>query len=297
MAKKITLNEYTQRIKKLFPNAKFQVIEYTTISKPCKIKCLKCGNIRNYSKASNALKWNLCCENISRIKLAQQEINKLQDYSIVKKMGQQLIIKHNRCGKEFKRNLASVIKNANHCPFCDGNTGLVLSFDEAQNQINKEFFGTIKLLQYNAIRTQNTYKCLKCGLIFKQTQKNLLASRGCPKCDRFKSKGEIKIAKLLKENNIFYKQQVSFKDLSQGKQRFDFVVYKDQNCNKIDYMIECQGEQHYEEKNNIFDSLSIIQQRDERKRKYCKEKGYPLYEIKYKNGKLLNLDILPINNS
>lgn len=62
-------------------------------------------------------------------------------------------------------------------------------------------------------------------------------------------------------------------------------------------MIECQGEQHYEEKSNIFDSLSVTQQRDERKRKYCKEKGYPLYEIKYKDGKLLNLDILPINNS
>ena len=297
MAKKITLNEYIQRIRNLFPNAKFEVMEYTTISKPCKIKCLKCGNIRNYRKASNALKWNLCCENTNRMELAQQEINKLQDYSIVKKMSQQLIIKHHKCGREFKRNLASVIKNANHCPFCNGNTGLALSFDKAQNQINKEFFGTIKLLQYNAVRTQNTYKCLKCGLIFKQTQKNLLASKGCPKCDRFKSKGEIKIAKLLKENKVFYKQQVSFKDLSQGRQKFDFVVYKDQNYNKIDYMIECQGEQHYEEKSNIFDSLSVTQQRDERKRKYCKEKGYPLYEIKYKDGKLLNLDILPINNS
>ena len=243
MAKKITLNEYIQRIRNLFPNAKFEVMEYTTISKPCKIKCLKCGNIRNYSKASNALKWNLCCENTNRMELAQQEINKLQDYSIVKKMSQQLIIKHHKCGREFKRNLASVIKNANHCPFCNGNTGLALSFDKAQNQIDKEFFGTIKLLQYNAVRTQNTYKCLKCGLIFKQTQKNLLASKGCPKCDRFKSKGEIKIAKLLKENKVFYKQQVSFKDLSQGRQKFDFVVYKDQNYNKIDYMIECQGEQ------------------------------------------------------
>ena len=27
-------------------------------------------SIRNYSKASNALKWNLCCENTNRMELA-----------------------------------------------------------------------------------------------------------------------------------------------------------------------------------------------------------------------------------
>ena len=43
MAKRILQNEFEERIKQISPNAKFQILEYTTISKKCKIKCLKCG--------------------------------------------------------------------------------------------------------------------------------------------------------------------------------------------------------------------------------------------------------------
>ena len=295
MAKKILQEEFEQRIKEHFPDASFKIIEYTAISKPCKIQCLKCNKIKIYSKASNVLKWNFCCENQSRLDLAKQQIDRFPDFVFIKKdNNDNLIIRHTKCGKEFKRKISSVINNANHCLYCDENTGLALSFDKAANQIKAEFGDSIKLLEYNAIRTKNTYKCMKCGLIFNQTQKNLLASRGCPKCDRFKSKGEKKIANYLKENNIFFKEQVSFPNLSNGKQKFDFVVYKDNECTQIDYIIECQGEQHRKNKENIFESLEIIQERDQRKKDFCKKYNYSLYEIIYEDGKLLNLDILPI---
>lgn len=293
MAKKITEKFFKERFLNLFPDAKIEILEYTAISKPCKIKCLKCGTIKQYSKASNIFRFSFCCENITKKELVTKEIEKNKDFHLIKIDKQKCIIKHDKCNKIFSRNISLVTKNADHCPCCNDNKGLVLAFDEAQKQIEKEFFNSIVLLEYNAIRTKNIYKCLKCGLIFKQTQKNLLASRGCPKCDRFKSKGERKIEELLKKNNIFFNTQVSFKDLSEGRQKFDFVVYRDKDCTEILYCIECQGEQHRIKTDFFGDSLEIIQERDERKRKYCKEKNIPLYEIIYQNSKLLNLDILP----
>ncbi|AXF52485.1 MAG: hypothetical protein [Caudoviricetes sp.] len=294
MAKKITKELFIERFKNLFPEAKIEILEYTTISKPCTIKCLKCGTVKKYSKASNVLKFSFCCENINREELAKKELKKFNDFHFIKRDKQDFIVMHNKCNKTFRRNISSIIKSAGHCPYCDENKGLALTIDKAQEQIDKEFFNTIKLLEYNAVRTKNTYKCLKCGLIFKQTQKNLLASRGCPKCDRFKSKGETAISRLLEGNNVIFNTQVSFKDLSDGKQRFDFVVYKDNELSEVLYCIECQGEQHRIAKEGFFkDSLEKIQERDQRKRDYCKKKGYPFYEIIYQDGKLLNLDILP----
>lgn len=297
MAKKITQEIFEERFKNLFPEAKIQIIKYSTISQPCTIKCLKCGTIKKYTKASNALKFTFCCEPIERMELAMREINKFPDFCFIKRDKQDIILKHNKCQNEFRRNISTIIKNANHCPYCDNNKGLALDIKEAQKQLDKEFFGSIKLLEYVAIRSQNIYKCLKCGLIFKQTQKNLLASRGCPKCDRIKSKGERKIERLLEENKIAFKSQVAFSDLSEGRQRFDFVVYKDETYKDILYCIECQGEQYRVPKEVIFkDSLDIIQKRDEKKREYCKRKDIPLYEIIYQDGKLINLEILPFIN-
>ena len=50
---------------------------------------------------------------------------------------------------------------------------------------------------------------------------------------------------------------------------------------------------HEFEKREIFrDSLEKIQERDNRKREYCKKNKIPLYELIYKKGRIKNLDIL-----
>ena len=296
MAKRITQEEFEARIIEIFPTAEFKILQYRTISGPCQIKCLKCGKIRKVEKASTVLKNKFCCENEDRVETAIRRLDDTEDFQFIKylKGEDQILVKHDKCGMVFKRRSSLIIKSPNHCPYCSDNTGLALTIQQTQEQINKEFNDSIKLLEYNAVRSQNTYKCLKCGLIFKQTQKNLLASRGCPKCDRFKSKGEKKIAQILQQNNIYYKEQVSFDDLSDGRQRFDFAIYKDKEMTQLNYLIECQGEQHYIDKTDIFqDSLEVVQERDERKRKYCKSKNIPLYEIEYFDGHLNNLNILP----
>lgn len=295
MAKRVTQEEFESRIRETFPTAKFEILQYTTISGYCEIKCLNCGKVKKVQKASTILKNRFCCEDESQLEIAERRLEATGEFHLIKcQKSSQLLIRHDKCGMTFERRMNLVIKSPNHCPYCSDNKGVSLTIQEAQSQLDKEFGYSIKLLEYNAVRSQNTYKCLKCGLIFKQTQKNLLASRGCPKCDRFKSKGEKKISQILEENNLFYKEQVSFEDLSNGHQKFDFAVYKDKDMTQLAYLIECQGEQHYIDKTGIFrDSLEKIQERDERKRKYCKEKNIPLYEIEYFDGHLNNLNILP----
>ena len=59
------------------------------------------------------------------------------------------------------------------------------------------------------------------------------------------SKLEIKVAEILRQNNVSFKQEVSFSDLNGCGNiplRFDFVIYKN---NKIFCIIETDGEQHF----------------------------------------------------
>lgn len=49
----VTIEEITNRIEEKFPNEPFEIIEYTRVSKPFAIKCLKCGNTYHYSSFNN----------------------------------------------------------------------------------------------------------------------------------------------------------------------------------------------------------------------------------------------------
>ena len=97
------------------------------------------------------------------------------------------------------------------------------------------------------------------------------------------------VTKLLKENNVPYRVEISFPDLyGIGKVnllRFDFGIYDD--AGEIKCLIECQGEQHYKPVDEFGGELQFVTQRknDELKRAYVEEHGIPLYEIPYKNKK------------
>ena len=49
----ISQDEFSERINNKYPNQPFEIIEYTRVSKPFTIKCLKCGKIEQYSTAGN----------------------------------------------------------------------------------------------------------------------------------------------------------------------------------------------------------------------------------------------------
>lgn len=51
----ITKEELKKRIENKFINQPFEILEYTKMTKPFKIKCLKCGLEKQYSSPSNFL--------------------------------------------------------------------------------------------------------------------------------------------------------------------------------------------------------------------------------------------------
>lgn len=98
------------------------------------------------------------------------------------------------------------------------------------------------------------------------------------------SKLELKVEKILQQNNIFFKREVSFDDLNGCNNtplRFDFVIYKNNN---IFCIIETDGEQHFKFvkhfHKNIFGFKKSLEW-DRRKNKYCLVHNIPLIRIPY----------------
>lgn len=101
-------------------------------------------------------------------------------------------------------------------------------------------------------------------------------------CER--SVGELKISKLLKENNIRFKREYTFPDLigtGGGKLRFDFGILD--NDDNLVYLIEYDGIQHFQ--SNCFGAndklFNIYQEHDRLKNEYCKIHHIKLIRIPY----------------
>lgn len=92
------------------------------------------------------------------------------------------------------------------------------------------------------------------------------------------SKGEERIASLLRKDRIKFEREKQFKDLRQGLYRFDFYLI-DKNI-----LIEFQGQQHYIFVSKFYSNRSDFTkacERDRRKISYCLAKKIPLYIIPY----------------
>lgn len=111
---------------------------------------------------------------------------------------------------------------------------------------------------------------------------NHLTTGNTQSCGCLSSKGENQIAFWLKEHNINFKQQYTFKDLlgkNKNPLRFDIAILEQ---NKLICLIEYQGIQHYQNVYNLSKEdwqYSLL--RDDMKRIYCSNNKIPLYEIKY----------------
>ena len=97
------------------------------------------------------------------------------------------------------------------------------------------------------------------------------------------------VTKLLKENGVPYRVEVTFPDLygigNVNHLRYDFGVYDEKG--NIKCLIECQGEQHSAPVEEFGGESQFLRQlkNDELKRNYAKNKGIPLYEISFKSKK------------
>lgn len=279
----VTKEEIKNRIKRKFPNQPFEIIEYTRVSKPIKIKCLKCGVETQYSSANNYLNANrkgVCfCYNQNNKKTMHFQ-NKKRILEIIEEKG--YIFKNfgydesnkkylisvtcNSCGQVFTKPWTDFIKK-NSCPYC-----------ENKQRMNTEGLKAILPSEYELL---SEYKdCStpvlvrhECGFIWKTRPKGLVNRTGCPKCNKKISKGEQKIMNFLDKNYVSYQYQVSFPWQSNLKRKYDFYL-PEYNC-----IIEYQGQQHYKEVSIFRQSLSEQKQIDKEKKQEALDNNYNFLEI------------------
>ena len=153
-----------------------------------------------------------------------------------------------------------------------------------KRKTNEEFISEMKninpnieiLSEYINNKTKVKCRCLICGYIWFAEPRKLLEGRGCPKCNM--SKGEIKISVFLDNNFINYIPQYKFDNCKNiNKLSFDFYLPNHNIC------IEYDGKQHYEAIEYFGGKymLSIQQNKDKIKTRYCQDNNIKLIRIPY----------------
>lgn len=157
---------------------------------------------------------------------------------------------------------------------------------------NQKFGKLTVLYRGDNIGEQPTWICkCDCGTITHPIMGTNLRRGITKSCGCLVSQGELKIRELFNQYNIKFKSQVSFKDCHyKDMLRFDFGVYDDDN--KLKYLIEYQGVQHYQEVEWTRDTLKDRQLRDNIKVEYCKNNNIPLLIIPYTKYSTLSINDL-----
>lgn len=172
------------------------------------------------------------------------------------------------------------------CPDCKNKkTGdrCRLTLDEVKEEIyNINPFIEILSTNYkDTHRSKLKCRCLICNNIWETTRTVLIQGCGCIIC--INSKGERKVLKYLKDNNIANIVQYSFEDCrSKNPLKFDFYLPKHNAC------IEYDGEQHFKlidfagkGKEWAKEQYKSILARDIIKNTYCRNNNIKLLRIPY----------------
>lgn len=161
------------------------------------------------------------------------------------------------------------------CPKCANNIKKTLEeFEKEAGQIHNHAYDYSKV-EYVNNYTKVCIICPKHGEFY-QTPHNHLTNRyGCPFCKR--SKLEMEVEKLLRDNGIGYVGQMKFDWL--GSKSLDFYIPS------LNIAIECQGRQHFEPVKAFGgeDEYKRIVERDREKYNLCKENGVKLLYYSHKS--------------
>lgn len=140
----------------------------------------------------------------------------------------------------------------------------VVKLSEKKDKYNKSFY----------------WDCVcKCGNKCTVSKQHLLSGH-TKSCGCLKSYGEQIVSEFLRENNVYFKQQVKLPEIRDiNPLPFDFGIYKD---NKLVGLIEVQGEQHYN--TDLFFSSDKLLLHDKIKQEKTKEMNISLLILDYSKG-------------
>lgn len=162
--------------------------------------------------------------------------------------------------------------------------------------ISNQRFGKLIALEIDYKRTLNTphgngtyWKCkCDCGNIVSVPLQSLRRGHS-NSCGCINSKGELKISQLLRDNNINFIKEKTFKNFVTPQKvyyRYDFYL---PDYNRL---IEYDGIQHFEEQIFFSQTLKEIQQTDKIKNQYAKNNNIELVRIPYTVLSNLSIDML-----
>ena len=125
-------------------------------------------------------------------------------------------------------------------------------------------------------------QCKNCGEI-KDIRLDTLQNKNA-KCECFKNRstGEQLVKEYLDKNNIKYKSEYKFPNLTglgHGNLRYDFAILN--NENKVIKLIEFDGEQHFQEAGSYYNENGQVQIHDAIKDEFSKINNIPLLRIAY----------------
>lgn len=273
---------FEQSLKSVFKDEPFEIIKYQGNTKPCEIRCLKCGHIIKNMVAKNIINYKHICKkcfppkyekiqkNLENFKKFIEESSQWELISDLDNIqtGKEIICKCKKCGKISYKRLDLYLKGVG-CGKCQNN--VKLTTDEFKQKLDEDYE---LLSEYKNNKTKVLLKHKTCGFVFSMIPDAYInQEQRCPRCKRIMSKGEKKIKHFLQEYQIDYEQEYPVK-INNHNLRFDFYLPVQ------DKYIEFQGIQHYEEKHFNRDSQAFLKQvaNDNLKRDFCKDK---LIEIPY----------------
>lgn len=291
MSKKISNEEFLNKINNLDINNEYQVLEkYKGRQVKIKFRHKKCGkefemdpnHFYRGQRCPHCNKDNLKTTNEykNEIKgLVGEEYELLEEY---KNSKTPILMKHCKCGYEYKVSPIN-FKAGYRCPNCSHNKKKTTkSFSNEVNNLDSEY---LVLGEYKNNKTKILMKHKKCGKEFEMRPNDFITGHRCPYCSNLphKSKGVILIEKYLNENKLQYKKEYRFNDCKYYKTLpFDFCVFN--NDNSIKLLIEFDGKQHFYPMKSFGGEKEFekTKKRDSIKNDYCKKNKIKLLRINYK---------------
>lgn len=281
----IKQNEFEKRVSNRFPEEKFTILEYHGANGFMKIQCEECKNIIEVNHAGNFLAKNkrYGCKNCHGLwKEREKKIAKIkEDYDIISIIPipelngkKQYTIKCKSCGHIRTSTLSNLYSYLD----CGCKTGVIRkrTGEEFIKEVNEKNHDNYELVGEYKDQTTRVLLRHSCGFIWNVRPADLVDGRqhSCPKCQRKYSWGVRVISAFLDRRNIKYERE---KILEGTLLRFDIFLPT------LNLAIEYQGKQHYEPIPFFGGNEKFQQQqeRDNRKRQFCKDNNIFLLEISY----------------
>ena len=245
-------------------------------------ECEKCGRLKaNKTHTLNNEKF---------IKKAKEIHGDKYDYSLVEyktsKINVKIICPIHGIFEQLPSNHINK-SNPAGCSFCFGTKKLTTEeFIENAVNLHGDRYD-YSLVKYEKNNKKVKIICKKHGITFDKSPTNhIFWSSGCPICKS--STGEMKIFNFLKNKEIYFEPQYSFKNCRNALPLpFDFYL-PDHNC-----CIEYDGIQHFKpiEYFGGEESLKNLQINDKIKNEYCNKNNIKLLRIKYTDDVMEKLEL------